>query len=250
MLGEDRREEDAVVHAPGERRIDRLGERHPARHDVGLLRLALEDLVRRRELRRAEDVDDLVRPARRGVQSDERLPRGRHEVGLLGELALRGLERRLPLDVEQARRQLPVAHLDGVPVLLDRQHAVRLVDHENGDGPGMLHELPREGHVSVREFLTTDVPHDPVEGDIAAQHLDAARLVSELSGTLALSIHDHCIDRRIVTRSAGAHAAEPASSSNRREAFWRAIAASMSPRNSGCAAVGRDRSSGCACVAT
>ncbi len=72
-----------------------------------------------------EEVHDLVVAAGRREDAHERLPVVGAEVGLFDQLALRGLEGRLPLDVEQPRRDLPVAMTDRMPVLLDQQHAAR-----------------------------------------------------------------------------------------------------------------------------
>src|SRR3954465_4737617 len=89
-----------------------LGQR--ARLDVDALVLVRLGL-RVREVRGEVDVALLIREARRGVEGGEVLPLRRGLADLLRELALGGVERRLALDVELARRQLEqVGGADGL----------------------------------------------------------------------------------------------------------------------------------------
>ena len=97
-----------------------------------------------REAARQVDADHLVAAARRRREVGEHRPLGCHEVGLLGELALRGRERVLAVDVEQPGGDLPVARAHRVPVLLDQQHPVVVVEREHADGAGVVHVLAHD----------------------------------------------------------------------------------------------------------
>ena len=100
----------------------------------------------------------------------------------------------------------------------------------------LLDYAPHELDLAVGEALAPHVPHATVEDDLRVEHLDRVRLVGEQGLSRG--------------RAGLAHASAVASSSNRRLASCRSIAALTSPANSGCAWLGRERSSGCACVAT
>ena len=120
------------------------------------------------------------------MHRDERLPVGGHEVDLFGELTLRRFESRLALNVEQARRQLPVAVLNRVAVLLDAQDAIIVVNRQHGDSARVFHEFAREFALAVGEALATDVPDHAGEGNVAREHLDAVRLITQRRTDIAL----------------------------------------------------------------
>ena len=86
-------------------------------------------------------MDLLVREAWRGEERAERLPLGGLLADLLGELALRGLQRVLALLVELAGRDLEqVGDADGLARLADQPQPVA-VEHDDADGAGMVDEL-------------------------------------------------------------------------------------------------------------
>ena len=130
--------------------------------------------------------------------------------------------------VEQPGRDLPLARADGVPVLLDQQHPVVVVEGEHRHRAGVRDVLARRSRalVAVAEGVAPDVPDEALEDRLAFGDGQVDVLVDRLALRQALL------------------------TSNSRLACWRSRAAATSPRNSGCASFGRLRSSGCACVAT
>src|SRR3954447_23495410 len=90
------------------------------------------------------DVTLLVREAGRRVEGREVLPLRRGLADLLGELALRGVERRLALDVELARRQLEqVGRADRLARLAHEVDALAVVRHDP-DRALVAHDLARD----------------------------------------------------------------------------------------------------------
>jgi hypothetical protein len=124
-------------------------------------------------------VDELGVAARRGVRRDERLPAGRGEVRLLRELPPRRRHRILADDVEQPRRQLPVALPDRVPVLLDQQHPPVLVHRDDGDRAGVIDVLPHHLAVAVADAILANAPHGAPVDLAAVEHLGLERLVGQ-----------------------------------------------------------------------
>ena len=67
------------------------------------------------------------------------------EVDLLGQLAMSGGERLLALHVEQPGRAAPRSRsADRMPVLVDDDHPIVLVDREDGDGTRVIDVLAHE----------------------------------------------------------------------------------------------------------
>ena len=83
-------------------------------------------------------------PPGRREEVGEHGPVGCREVGLLGQLAPPRLEGRFAADVEQPGRDLPVARADGMPVLLDQQHPIVVVEREHRDRSGVLDVLAHD----------------------------------------------------------------------------------------------------------
>ena len=193
-----------------------------------------------------EDVDR-PRRCRRGREELDRaaLHVVGDEVGLLGELALRRRERRLARHVEQAGGDLPVAVADRMPVLLDQQHALVVVDREHRDGTGVVDVLAHDlvavvARTSSRRTSQTG-PRRPVDTPVAGdgpQRRTARRAARGSTGSAG--------SRR---RRCACTDASP--SSTLEQLGWPAGA--RAPRRPGrgtadAARFGRDRSSGCACV--
>src|SRR3954453_4368944 len=155
-----------------------LGQR--ARLDVDALVLVRLGL-RVREVRGEVDVALLIREPRRGVEGGEVLPLRRGLADLLRELALGGVERRLALDVELARRQLEqVGGADGLARLAHEVDALAVVG-DDGDRALVPHDLARDLlAVLVAERLRADrdelalVPGLPAGGLEARAHAAAA----------------------------------------------------------------------------
>ena len=123
----------------GDQRVE-LGERADVDVDPLVLRhlRALADVG---DAGREEEVDLLVGEAGRGVEPAERLPVGRLLADLLGELALGGRERVLPLLVELAGGDLQqVRETDGLARLADEPQLVA-VEHHDPDGAGVRDDL-------------------------------------------------------------------------------------------------------------
>ena len=78
------------------------------------------------------------------------VPAGGSQVGLLGELALCGVQRVLTVDVEQAGGHLPEVHAHRVPVLVEHQQFVVFVENRYGHGTGHLHDIAGECGVFVQ----------------------------------------------------------------------------------------------------
>ena len=126
-----------------------------------------------------EEVDDLVVAARRRVHRHQVLPPLGDEVDLFGQLALRRLERRLPRDIEETGRDLPVALLDRLPVLLDEHHPAVVVQGDDRRGAGVLDVLPGHLPVAVLHGVGAEVPHGPLEDEVAGDDLQVDGLVAQ-----------------------------------------------------------------------
>ena len=174
---------------------------------------------------------------------------------LLAELPLRGLERVLALDVEQAGRQLDEPHRGRVPVLVQHQHPLLVVDGQDHHGAGVLEHQPaeplvgpagRRDQVAAHRERRGAVPdplhlvHRPGLGpvdDHRPRHRPG-RLAHGATGSMWSASGPRC----------GAAARD--SSIGNRSSRCRVDGRPTSPANSGCGRVGRERSSGCAWVAT
>ena len=138
------------------------------------------------------------------------------QVGLLGELPRRGHDELLVRDVPQPGGRLPELGAHRVPVLREQQHAVVVVERDHRDGTRVRDVLAEHLRVPEVHHVTDEVEDLPRVDDLVRH-----------DRTRRLEVGEH------------------QDSSPR----W-ARAASMSPANSGCARVGRDLNSGCACVDT
>src|SRR3954451_25399701 len=148
-----------------------LGER--ARLDVDALVLVRLGL-RVREVRGEVDVALLIREARRGVEGGEVLPLRRGLADLLGELALGGVERRLALDVELARRQLEqVGGADRLARLAHEEDALAVV-RDDADRAAVPHDLASDLlPVPVPERLRANRDELALVPGLAARGLEA-----------------------------------------------------------------------------
>ena len=79
--------------------------------------------------------------------------------------------------VEQAGRQLPFAHAHRVPVLLDQQHPVVVVDREHRDGARVVDVLPGDRGAVVAEAVPAHAPDAAVEDEVAAGDRREGRLI-------------------------------------------------------------------------
>jgi hypothetical protein len=93
---------------------------------------------------REEQVDDLGENAGRAVQMPERIPGGRDQPGLLGELALRGCRRSFA-GVQLPGRELPQPTAGDMPVLTQQAN------------PAALIQRHRRGPARVTDHLEVDV---------------------------------------------------------------------------------------------
>jgi hypothetical protein len=119
-----------------------------------------------------------------------------------------------------------------VAVLAQQQHALVVVQHDDRDGSGVPDDLPAHDSgrlLTGRRRRPVAVEHDPL-GDDVEHHA----LVDDLGPD----------DRTGLDPVRHGHQAASSSAS------CRARAAPIRPAKSGCADVGRDLNSGCACVET
>ena len=116
----------------------------------------------------------------------------------------------------------------------DEQDAIVLVDGRYADSPG-VHDLVSHGDRAAGQahLIAGHRPDMSAEVLCPVDQLSLVRLVAQRAGPLAIG-HDQDV--------ALAAAESPAAR--------RSSAARTSPANSGCARVGRERNSGCACVDT
>src|SRR3954467_14688745 len=168
-----------------------LGQR--ARLDVDALVLVRLGL-RVREVRGEVDVALLIREARRGVEGGEVLPLRPGLADLLRELALGGVERRLALDVELARRQLEqVGGADGLARLAHEGDEIAVAGR--GAGRALVpHDLARDLlAVLVAERLRADrdelalVPGLPAGGLEARAHAAASSSKAKATSSMPSS---------------------------------------------------------------
>ena len=154
------------------------------------------------------------------------------------------LERVLPRYVAQAGGQLdqPLPHR--VAVLRLHVHPLVVVDGHHHRGARVLDHQPAEALTAVGRGQGVGADRDqPVVTVQVLGGRDGPRLggVTQLEGrhgpTLPAEAQSSSLRRS-------------SSSIGNRSSFWRSIAAPTRPLNSGCGRVGRERSSGCAWVAT
>src|SRR5215208_6430576 len=140
-----------------------LGQRHLDDLDA-LVLVRVGALVE--QARGHEDVALLGREARRRIEARQMLPRARALADLLGELALRGVERALAI-VELAGRQLEQRRLvDRLARLRDEVHPSPAVRHDP-DRAGVLHDLALGLlAVVVAEAVDADPAEPPLPGDL------------------------------------------------------------------------------------
>ena len=118
---------------------------------------------------------------------------------------------------------------------MDQQHPLLPVQREDGDRARVVQVLPaHDTGLAEVEGVADDVPDHPVEQLFAA----VDRSLRERVAQLAVGLRTHAL------------AAAWTSTSTSRSARCRASAAPTRPANSGWAASGRERNSGCAWVPT
>src|SRR5215472_15302215 len=118
-----------------------------------------------------------------------------------------------------------------MPVLTDEQHLSCLVHRNDPDRARVLDHL-------TPDFLAIGHP-DGIAPD-----------AHDLAGDDGLAVYDRPGAYEVFERRCGAHAVAAAMGCPAGCTLERSIAAAISPLNNGCGLVGRDRNSGCACVAT
>ena len=164
------------------------------------------------------------------------MPVAGSQVGLLGELALRGGKRLLTVDVEESCGWLPQVVPHRVPVLAHQKEPILLIERDDADRTRVHKNLPGDGlPVLEPDVVAADVPHQAVEHRLGGDDLQLGLLVS---------------DRPAVRSPHQVMAADAAAASTGAACSRFASAAAIRPANSGWARAGRDRNSGCACVAT
>src|SRR6202453_597520 len=220
-----------VVQLAGEDLAHRLVQRQRGREDGRFLVLGDEVTFGGRDgfgVPGKEDAKALGAVAGRGIVIGEHPPVAGPVACLFRQLPLRGGPRRLAADVAQAGRDLPQQVADGMTVLPDQQDLVRVIQGQHGYGAGMKHHVPF-GYLIVR--------HPDLVGPYGDQPATDQLRRGDHGPSLGHIRDVHAL------ATARALAAEVA-------ALERARAAAISPLNSGCGRVGRDRNSGCACVPT
>jgi hypothetical protein len=163
----------------------------------------------------------------------------RCEPDLLGELAVRGTLRRLAVDVERPSGELDESRTERLAVLLDERDAslsssIATTATASGCSTTSRVNVPvgTDEHVEPhgREPAVGVLRTRRAEGGHARAHVRERRRAREVE-----------LSRRRLVELDG-----QAPDGSRR---WR-MAAATSPENSGWGRLGRERSSGCACVAT
>ena len=119
---------------------------------------------------------------------------GEYGRPMIVELPLRCDERVLPLDVEQAGRQLPRMGRDRVAVLADEQHPVLVVERQHGDRTGVVDDLAGELLVVVAEGVASHVPDGALEDCLPGEELGLLVLVAEWT-------HQLCAPASVASRS-------------------------------------------------
>ena len=110
---------------------------------------------------REEEVHELGAEARGGEELRAGLPRGRRQTAFLGELAARGLVRRLAR-LERPGRDLEQRLAGRVPPLADHGEPLAVPGEDRGR-PGMLDDLARRS-MAVRTLDLVDTDRDPLAG--------------------------------------------------------------------------------------
>src|SRR3954447_13122831 len=156
------------------------------------------------EIRGEVDVTLLVREAGRGVEGGEVLPLRGGLADLLGELALGGVERRLALDVELARRQLEqVGGADRLARLADEVDALAVVGHD-ADRALVPHDLARDLlPVLVAERLRADRDELALVAGLPAGGLEARAHAAAASSSRAKATSSMPSSAATETRSVG-----------------------------------------------
>src|SRR5919108_2211811 len=126
------------------------------------------------ELRGEEEPDALVGEAWARVEALQLPPVARGLADLLGELTLGALQRRLPLEVELARRELEQGRiLDRLARLLDHVEGAAVV-RDHADGARMDDDLPgRPAAVRVLEGVHADRGDRPPVDELPADQAQA-----------------------------------------------------------------------------
>jgi hypothetical protein len=172
--------------------------------------------LRREKVGCEEQVHLLVGEARAREVGEDRLPVPGAAADLLGELALGGLQRLLPLDIQAPCRNLQERRFADRLARLAHEPYVLVVVRDDCDRSSMAHDLARDlFSVGVAESLDSHV-HDPAVVDgLAAQRFEGAAHRS----SAATSSESEC---SLAERASSSASALPA--------------ASAAPKNSGSAA--------------
>ena len=134
-------------------------------------------------------MDALVGEAGAGVVGDDRLPARGAAADLLGELALRGLQRLLAVLVEPPGRDLEQVRLADRLARLAHEPDLALVVGEHPDGAAVAHDLPLDDFaVGVAEALDAHVEDAPGVDRLAAERLErraasSSRLAAAVAGS-------------------------------------------------------------------
>ena len=162
---QDAADRRGILDSAREDRINSLLERHPCLRKLRLLSLAGVRPAARQGGGIACEVDaqGLARSTR-GVQEIKKdVPSCCAEASLLGEFPLRGLQRGLTRDIEEACRNLCEEHAYRVPVLADQQYPILIVDDDDSDRTQMPDDIPADGGVLPGHVLGVNRPHAPME---------------------------------------------------------------------------------------
>ena len=194
------------------------------------------------------------------------MPAGGSQVGFFGELALRGVEGILTVDVEQAGGYLPEVHAHRVSVLVEHQQFVVFVEHGHGHGTGHLHHIAGEYGVLVQlVFLNRGFDDVSAVFDGPGANRAFGGFVDNMLVFAHISILEGLLRNSLVYLSVTQRATLPdglkrlnGERPSRLGDGWgaqrvqspyaprRSRAALIRPAKSGCGRVGRERYSGCA----
>ena len=219
---------------PDEHQVAGFVQGDPRDGHVALLALADVPVARRARRQVAGEVaaERLGRAAGRVEEVDQHVPGAGGQVRLLRELALGRLRAGPRRRRRAAPRAAPTGSADGVAVLAHEQHPVLLVERDDPDSAGVHHEFARDACPSRGSTTSRRTSHTSPSNTDSTDDAPGAR-----SSRTVTRCAQPPSRRPAAGRPAVDHVAAP-------RLLLTASAAAISPANSGCARVGRERNSG------
>src|ERR1700722_11062934 len=177
MGGQYRECEDRVAKPTLENALAGFSARNPADDDIRFFFGAIENFRTRTQAAGLEDPNRLVAAARRGEEGAEFNPLRSDQVGFFFKFPLGRGQLWLSGNIEQPRRDLPVAHANRMAILLDEENLVGVIGCENCDRTVVVDEIPRKRVPVVVQGFVSNVPDPAVKGDFRSEDLRMRRLI-------------------------------------------------------------------------